>query len=205
MAPISITTPAFPTTITVIQNTTRAEVMRLAGEVLTICGSGQPITGADQASTLRELLVHLSKIRKQINADRLAASLPFREMTDQINASVQDVTTPIETAEAMVRAALSGYLERQREAERQAAQQAAQAAQAEPLPGRVTPPLATLEQTAPVATVHTRKTKTVQIIDVASIPRDYLVPDMAKIKAAALAGVEIPGIRLVEIETVVAS
>lgn len=50
--------------------------------------------------------------------------------------------------------------------------------------------------------VQFRTVKEVTIENETKIPREYLVPDMVKIKKVALAGVEIPGIKVVEKQVV---
>ncbi len=47
-----------------------------------------------------------------------------------------------------------------------------------------------------------RKIKEVVIEDESKLPREYLVPDMGKIRKVALAGVTIPGVKVVEKEIV---
>ena len=46
--------------------------------------------------------------------------------------------------------------------------------------------------------VQFRKIKEVKIVNEDKIPREYLMPDMAKIKKVALAGVSISGVEVVE-------
>jgi len=46
--------------------------------------------------------------------------------------------------------------------------------------------------------VQFRTRDVVEIEDETKIPREYLIPDMVKIKKVALAGVEIPGVRVVK-------
>ncbi len=51
-------------------------------------------------------------------------------------------------------------------------------------------------------TVQFRTIKEVVIEDEGKLPREYLVPDMVKIRKVALAGVEIAGVKVVEKQTV---
>ena len=47
------------------------------------------------------------------------------------------------------------------------------------------------------ATMTFREVKKVEITDASKLPREYLIPDEAKIKKVALAGVQIPGVQVV--------
>jgi hypothetical protein len=55
---------------------------------------------------------------------------------------------------------------------------------------------------AKTGAVQFRKVKEVIIEDAIKLPREYLVPDMIKIRKVALAGITIPGVKVVEKEIV---
>lgn len=56
-----------------------------------------------------------------------------------------------------------------------------------------------------VGRVQVRKVKKVRIADESSLPREYLTPDMVKIRRDALGGKEIPGVIIEEEEVIAAS
>lgn len=55
------------------------------------------------------------------------------------------------------------------------------------------------------STVQFRTVKEVVVVDEKLVPRDYLVLDMVKIRKVALAGVEIPGVKVEEKQTIAGS
>lgn len=48
------------------------------------------------------------------------------------------------------------------------------------------------------ATLGIRKTKDIKVVDESLIPKEYWVVDLVKVRKVALAGVEIPGVKVVE-------
>jgi len=55
------------------------------------------------------------------------------------------------------------------------------------------------------STVQFRTVKEVVVVDESLVPREYLVLDMVKIRKVALAGVEIPGVKVEEKQTIAGS
>lgn len=58
-------------------------------------------------------------------------------------------------------------------------------------------------QRAEISGSHVRKVPTLEIFDLALIPREYLVPDTVKIKEAIKSGLEVPGAKMVDREILV--
>ena len=55
---------------------------------------------------------------------------------------------------------------------------------------------------AKAGTVQFRTIRDIEIVDETKLPREYLVPDMVKIRKVVLAGIEIPDVKLVEKQVV---
>jgi len=168
-----------------------------------------------------EMLKQVRASRKTLDAVRLASTAGWRDAATRFNANFRRIDKSLSAvddhlkraaeriraqkaeaaaaARAEAEAAHAAKLEKYREAA--TARQVESPPPSPPVPEPVTPPDAA---ESPLASASGRALRVVVVDDATKLPRQYLVPNMALIKKDALAGEDIPGVRIEVRETIVA-
>jgi hypothetical protein len=167
----------------------------MADNALTAASQLLPIATDADALEAKALLSDIHQFHKLLEDRRKELKeMPLR-LGRQIDAHFKPHLEKCEKAMTQVKAQLSVYAAviaaRRAEAEREA-EQIATAEDRAVAP--ITPAVLAAAESAKA--VKTREFKEVVVVDPALIPREYLAPDMAKIKPAALAGLPIPGVEV---------
>lgn len=142
-------------------------------------------TTPEAVEEARGHLVLLQKMKTKIEQERKLAAAPFKEVIDRINEIAKPWTNLIEEVQAKLKDGMARFLEAQeRERQKRIEEAANEPEKALTVGGLATPQVSTYEHTEVV------------IVDEAKLPREYLMPDMQKIRQAALAGTQIPGVEV---------
>ena len=155
-----------------------------------------PITSDETALEARGTLEEIHEFRKDLENRRVANKDIVLRAGRQIDAAYKPYITVLDFAVTSVKARLTGWAQKV-EAERKRAEDEAEriAASEQRDVAPITREVVAAQTSAKVVG-KMREFKDVIIADPALIPREYLVPDMAKIRAAALADVAIPGVQV---------
>ena len=161
------------------------------------------IKTADDLTAATTLLGKIKQVGKLITSKKNSITKPLNEALRNARAFFSPVETQYSEAEAIVKNKMIAY-------------QDAQTALAEKEAGKIEKKVEAgkmsfeqaaekLDQVTPQKNVTTeagaaqfRKIKEAVIRDEMKLPREYLVPDMVKIRKVALAGVAIPGVEVIE-------
>jgi len=167
-----------------------------------------------------EMLKQVRASRKTLDAVRLASTAKWRDAATRFNANFRRIDKSLSAVDDHLKRAVERIRAQKAEAaaaaraEAEAAhaaklekyREAATARQVEsppspPEPEHVAQPAAA---ESPLASASGRALRVVVVDDATKLPRQYLVPNMALIKQDALAGEDIPGVRIEIRETIVA-
>lgn len=169
-------------------------------------GAAPNITDQASADTIRAIVKEAGQLKKQIEVACKLAKQPSVDLGKMIDKAakvyIDQVSLVIDEGKAQETAFIIEQDRLMREQE--AAQHAAEAAAAQTTePGRVAAPLIPLPQVQPVS-IPTSTFKDVIIENAMLIPMQYRVLDLVKIRVDALRGINIPGVRVTTITSVVA-
>ena len=165
---------------------------------------------AEQVQKVTEVMVLGQRYIKNLNDQDDQFCKPLYDHWKFMKGEFTKRRKPVEQVVDAAKAALSDY--RRREVEAQAAEQKRLNAQAQkrfdraqasgkgtPLPVPVAPIVQDTGKRVETALGTTTMVDNYlpEIMDETKIPREYLVPDMAKLKATCKAGIEVPGVQRV--------
>jgi len=165
------------------------------------------ISNIEELTRATEMLAKVKTIGKQIAERKLSITAPLNEALKNARSLFAPIEAQWAEAERIIKDKMTAYqekaiaqanarkakIEQQVEAGKMSFDKAADKIEA------ITPPTTT---TAKSGAVQFRTRKDVQIEDENKLPREYLLPDMVKIRKVALAGIEIPGVKVVEVQSV---
>ncbi len=180
-------------------------------ELLTLVDSREEQMGAAPAivdqttfNVVRAVVKDAKQTHTLVNAAREVAKAPFLEACRRIDAAAKPLLDRLALVMAEGKQQQADYItERDRAIAAENAARALAEAAAKQDTSRPTPALTPITLVEPLqAPLQARRW--VEIVDAALIPREYLVPDMARITADALAGKVPPGVRVVEGSTLAA-
>jgi hypothetical protein len=191
--------PPFPAQIQAISTTRFSEILLILGDV-----QGVTIQSDQDCLKARALLVRANQTLKAVESERAQAAAPFNAITKQIYEAVRLVTDPLQTAVSLLKTQLAEYINSVEAQRTAAAAEAARLSVVQSADGRLTPAIISIPDERGPAPIATRTVTTVEITDLALIPRKYLIPNLAMIEADVRAGIDVPGCRLVNKTTVVA-
>lgn len=147
---------------------------------------------ATEAVGLRSALKSLQGVVKNLELDRKETMAPYRGAVEAIQEFYRGLAGRLDAAMADVKGKLLAIVQAAEQAERERAAAEA-AAHVEERPTAPLLPRSAAEIRPPVSTyTHTSAVVT----DLGLLPREYLVPDLPKIKAALEAGLAVPGAHL---------
>lgn len=139
----------------------------------------------EEVEVARNHLVALQKMKTRIEQERKLAAAPFKDVVERINEVAKPWTSLIDEVQAKLKDGIAKFLEAQeRERQRRLEEAATRPEKALTVGGLATPQVSTYEHVEVV------------VVDESKLPREYLMPDMQKIRQAALAGTEIPGVEV---------
>ena len=207
--PPDITVPVrLPGTTIVVSGALVAQIDDLYEEMT----DAPQIIDQSTMDTVRDIMARARTLVTQIDGARAAAKSPFAAIGKAIDAAAKQATTRLEEIITEAKGQTEDFLrERDRqmaelERQRRAAEAIALAEQAAALaagqPTRPTAPLPIIDLPPAAVKAPTQTRQVVEITDPLAIPREYLVPDMVRIRKDALAGAAIPGV-IVKTETFV--
>lgn len=155
-------------------------------------------------NAVRAVVKNAKKVFNDLDAARQAIKAPFLEMEKRIDGAAKPLLERLRRVMNEGKLQESDYLtERDRQLAEEDQRRKANEALAAQDTSRPTAPLVLM--TLPeVVEAPLSSRKEVTIVDPAVLPRQYLVPDMARIRADALAGVVIPGVKVETVQTLVA-
>lgn len=179
------------------------------------------VTNDDQERLAGDLLKMVKNLIKAAEDERTTIVKPFNDGVKAINLKYKDITGPLEIAKANIEKALKPYAlkklqdlrekERlaQQELEKKALEEAAQAPTQEAAEEVLNTAVAAVERIPQASTVRGQygsvTSKRIkygfEIVDVEKIPREYLVVDEKKVRAAINGDPrvsDIPGVKIVE-------
>lgn len=163
-------------------------------------------------NNVAEMLTQTRETIKRVNDLRLACSAPYRAEAQEWNKRFKDTLDLLNTANtfltdqakvlqaAKLEAQAAERAEREKEhAERmgqihEAGARKIAEKEAEQASAQIAADLTAVA--SPLAKVKTKYYREVVVFDLAQVPREYLVADMARIKRDALGGQEIAGVRI---------
>lgn len=198
----------------------RAEVESLSREALIAKSKADElvVTGDEELGEASNLISYVAKLKKQLEAAREKIVTPHNDYVKKVNEMFKRRMLPLDQARTAIEGKILQYrraeqerIRKEQEALRKAAEeeQRKRAQEAEekgtepPAPAAV-PYIAPPEKSvkAGLGTVTAKKTWTFEVADEGQVPREYLVVDDKKIRAAVQSGVrEIPGVKIFETET----
>ncbi len=159
-------------------------------------GDAPEITDQASMSAVRAVVKNAKKVFNDLDAVRQAVKAPFLEMEKHIDAAAKPLLERLRRVMNEGKLQEGDYLiERDRKLAEEDAQRRANEARAAQDLSRPTAPLVLMTLPDPVDAPLSSRQEVV-VFDPAALPREYLMPDMQKISAAALAGTPIPGVRV---------
>jgi hypothetical protein len=154
-----------------------------------------------------QILVALREKRKALDDKRLSFTRPLRDVVNNINAFMKPPIALYEEAEKVLKNAMGDFKRRLAAAQMQAMAEAQKAIEQNNQQGFVTQMQTAAASQQPQAPgAHTRTTWKFRIVDFNAIPREFLMPDEAKIRAyvqSAKENASIPGIEVYPDENIV--
>jgi hypothetical protein len=197
-----------------------AQLQRDVATIEDRLGSAAAITDQASMDLVRAITADAQALLRQVETQRKIAQAPFSAVVDKIMAAAKPITMRLEEVKAEGKLQMAEAVaarDRQlaaEEAARRAVEQAelakraaeaAAAAQAglPTAPARPTPALVPMSITPALEAPLTAR-KEVQFLDLSLIPREWLVPDYPRIRAAVLAGAVIPGVVLATVRGIAA-
>jgi hypothetical protein len=182
-------------------------LLEQAGSLLNFA-QGRSITGESDVKAATEDLSILARLKKALKARQTEYTKPVKDHLDNINQAFAAVTVPLEQANKITREKILKYnadqekrrleiedINRKKEelAKREAALNEGEiTVNTTPIPVPAAPPKRVHTD---VGTLGTSLIWKLEITDASLIPREYLQPDMVKIRKVVEAKVTIPGIR----------
>lgn len=155
-----------------------------------------------------DLLTRIKQIGKSITEEKEKITKPLNEALKSARAFFAPYETQYEEAERVVKGKIVAYNQ-----EQEAARIKAEAKLLDRVANgtlryetamakRMDLPVPERAVKGEMGSFATRRIKKVEITDKSKLPREYLIPDEVKIRADALKGVEIPGVRVYEEDAV---
>jgi len=197
------------------------EAEAMQQEVTGIEARAQDLAVTDEQSlaVAGDMLGYVAGVRKRIEALRTSLVKPLNDHVKRINDLFRGYAAPLDRADATLRAKVSAYRAEQERIRREEAERLRKLAEKEqarlerqaakkgvPAPPPIpvpTPPAPPKTVAGEYGSMTARKEWRFDIVDEAQVPRQYLVVDEARIRAAIRAGIrEIPGVRIYQVEIV---
>lgn len=194
------------------------EPFRVRANELEIVASGIVVTTDAEQAKATSLAGQIKKVVKTIEEARKRYVTPFNEHVKGVNGLAGEIRQPLERAELMLKKSLTIYATEQELVRRKAEEDARKTAEEQQQrlneeaasAGIVAPIVPEILQTDVTTTVRTtdgtsymRSTWDFEIVDMSTVPVEYLCPNETKIRAAIRAGIRsIPGMRILEKHTV---
>ena len=154
-------------------------------------------TPGDYKEVAGDLVLIKSRL-KEIEDLKKGITKPIREALDKVNEHFKQPIEIMKSVESAIKKGMSGYIVGVREA----AQECLEEALANSDTAGIQEAQSYKEPT--ITGIQVRNNQTVIIEDETKIPPEFLTVDKAKVKKAAKAGIEIPGVRLIETPSIAA-
>jgi hypothetical protein len=184
------------------------EIEAMEGEATALLASLPTITTTEVCLTHRELMGDCTSILKQIEEQREAAKRPYFTVGKQIDALAKKTAAPWEKMVSDIKLKLTVYANVVEQERYQAAlaQQRIEAENAKLAAenGDTRVPVLVTQVEIPEEAAVITTTITDYIVDLEKLPKEYMIPDEKKIKAAVKAEIDIPGVTITKRKVVVA-
>lgn len=160
------------------------------------------IVSQKEAESAAELLGKIKQGQKFLKDKKEEVVKPLNDALKKLRGWFAPLEDKLDTAEATLKAKLIAYKKKEEEkAEKQKQAIAAKVEKGEMKFSQASQKIGKLESRTEM--VSTRKIKTVRVIEQHLIPLEYWIVDMVALRRDALAGKNIPGVKVIEEETVV--
>ena len=196
-----------------------AEAMQQEATGIEASAQDLAVTDEQSLAVAGDMLGYVAGVRKRIEALRTSLVKPLNDHVRRINDLFKGYSAPLDRADAALRAKITAYHAEQERLRREEAERLRKLAEKEqarleraaakkgiPAPPPIpvpTPAAVPKTMTGEYGSMTTRKEWRFDITDEAQVPRQYLVVDEARIRAAIRAGIrEIPGVRIYQVEIV---
>lgn len=162
------------------------------------------VTNDEDAERATVVIKEAKDMRTRVEAEKDEYVRPSKEIIEKAKTVYDPIISALKTAEQKLRDRVQAYLV-EKEKNRQKKEDAV-VAKVEAGTMKDTTAVRKLENIGEAkksvavggVTLGLRKIKDIEIVDQALIPHEYYVLDMVKVKKVALAGVVIPGVKVVE-------
>ena len=188
-----------PTSVVIVSAQLQRDVATLEDRL----GSAPPITDQASMDLVRSITADAQSLLRQVETQRKVTQAPFDRIIKQIRDAARPITDRLEEIKAEGKHQMETAIQerdrrlREEEAARLAAEAAARAAAA--AENRPTPALVPIS-TTPALQAPLTKHREVVVIDPSMVPQEFLIIDMPRLRAAALAadtaGRSIPGVEV---------
>jgi len=194
----------------------KVQALKTEAESLKAWAIKAVISSNDDLPPATKDLSLIANLKKSLNERKAVYIKPAKDHIATINAAFQAIMAPLEDADKILRTKILAYREEQRRREAAAARLEKMKAEAAELEAELTgspPPVAIPETTAPaveaapdkvttdVGSLGSYTVKTWELVDFAQVPDWYKKLDEGKVTKTIKAGGSIPGIRIIEKET----
>jgi hypothetical protein len=194
----------------------KVQALKTEAESLKAWAIKAVISSNDDLPPATKDLSLIANLKKSLNERKAVYIKPAKDHIATINAAFQAIMAPLEDADKILRTKILAYREEQRRREAAAARLEKMKAEAAELEAELTgspPPVASPETTAPaveaapdkvttdVGSLGSYTVKTWELVDFAQVPDWYKKLDEGKVTKTIKAGGSIPGIRIIEKET----
>lgn len=176
-------------------NLTKISKCNTAAEALASQYEGEPlrIESDGEYEAFAKALRQVKSKSKEIKAVKDSITKPIQEALANVRELFKDAETRLSDAESYCKAGLSGYVAAVEEEAQEMMNEATRTGDTKAMAE------AAAWEVPKVEGISIRHTKEIYILDEKQIPAEYRSIDMKKIKAAAKAGKEIPGVEVVSV------
>jgi len=184
------------------------EIETMEAEAVALLATLPAITTTEVCLTHRELMGDCTQVIKQIEEQREAAKRPYFTVGKLIDALAKKTSAPWEKLVSDIKIKLTVYANIVEQERYQAAlaQQRIEAENAKLAAenGDTRVPVLVTQVEIPEEAAVVTTTVTDYIVDLEKLPKEYMIPDEKKIKAAVKAEIDIPGVTVTKRKVVVA-
>lgn len=183
----------------------KEELLNAVADCEKAMGDAPLITDQQSFDAVRAVVKDAKAVFNNIEAARTAAKAPFVEAGRRIDAAAKELTTRLNAVMNEGKLQQADFIKERDD--RIAAENAARAvseAAAHLDTSRPTPALTLMQLPDPLVAPLQNRPPRIEVFDPSLLPREYLMPDLAKIGTDALAGKLIPGVRIVQESNLVA-
>lgn len=186
-----------PETVVLVEQSLMTSILALEVRM----GAAPAATDAAAAAVIEQVMKDAARLRREVEKSRKAVKQPFLDGGRAVDDAAKKPLSLLDDIVGECKTQLADYHNAQQAKAEAHFAEAQRLAEQAPDAG-YTQAAALTAAPQVITGVPTMTRKVVDVVDESLLPREYLVPDMPKIRQAALAGVPIPGVTVRD-ETVV--